>query len=271
MTMAPVDRCVTFQEQQKDNSVTVQAAISCEDGFYHDNPLDRYVVRAQTVGMRSQLPRQPRSPAVFLLTIAMMMASCTHSKSYAQAGAPKAKATLVFFADQRMRESEWKALFDALNEEIRKQSAENAEPGLDMHFLRADRMASGTELNHPVSVYLHGDCWLVPMLRTSVSGALGWVPRVNGRIEPFIHVDCTKIALELGPLSLGMNRSRRDTVMGEAMARVILHEWVHVSTQSAGHTRSGVEKASFDPADLLAEDEQARRHPAMLKRRWKDL
>ncbi len=224
-----------------------------------------------TVDMRSQLSRQPRSPAVFLLTIALMMASCAHTKSYAQPSVPQAKTTLVFFADQGMRDAEWSALFQALDREIRTQSAKNDGPALDTHFLRGDRMASGVEVSHAVSVYLHGDCWLVPMLRTSTTGALGWVRRVHGRIEPFIHVDCTKIAQELGPLSLGMNRARRDTVMGEAMARVIVHEWVHVSTQSARHTRNGVEKPSFDPGDLLVNDEEMCRHPAVLKRRWKDL
>jgi hypothetical protein len=271
MRIVTADHLVTLQKQQKDNSITAQCAISCEDGFYHDNPLDRYMERGQTEGMNDTSSRSHRRPAVFLLTIALMMASCAHGKSYAQGDPTQAKATLVFFADQGMRDAEWRALFDALDRAMRKDAAEDPAFAEGVEFLRGDKLASGVEMSQPISVYLHGDCWLTPVLRTSVSGPLGWVRRVHGRIEPFIHVDCTKIALELGPLSLGMDRARRDTVMGEAMARVILHEWVHVSTQSARHTRDGVEKATFDAADLLADDEEAWREPGILKRRWKDL
>src|SRR5579863_8997671 len=104
------------------------------------------------------------------------------------------------------------------------------------------------------------------MARTASLTALGWVWRVRGRIEPFIHVDCTQIAQELGPVALGMDRNRRDTVMGEAMARVILHEWIHVATQNPKHARDGVAKARFDLVDLLAYDEEVRRNPRILRR-----
>jgi hypothetical protein len=60
----------------------------------------------------------------------------------------------------------------------------------------------------------------------------------------------------LGPMALGMNQSRRDTVMAEAIARVIVHEWIHIATQSAGHAKSGVMQSQFELADLLAYDEQ---------------
>jgi hypothetical protein len=197
-----------------------------------------------------------------------MMASCARDKSYAQGATPETKATLVFFAEHGVRDNAWSALFDALHRGLRREAAET--PALDggAEFLRGDTMQLGVEMGEPISVYLHGDCSLAPIVRSSVSGALGWVQRVHGHIEPFIHVDCSKIALELGPLALGMDRSRRDTVMGEAMARVILHEWVHIVTQNPHHMQRGVEKATFDAADLLADDEEVRQDPGILKRRW---
>jgi hypothetical protein len=81
-------------------------------------------------------------------------------------------------------------------------------------------------------------------------------------------VNCAEIAQELGSLVLGMNQRRRDMVMGEAMARVIVHEWVHVATQNAGHARRGVAKSSFGVADLLAEDVEIRNDPRFPRRRW---
>ena len=227
--------------------------------------------RDQTRTMRVEFPHRPHRPAVIFLMVGLMLTSCARDKSYAQTPMPGTKATLVFFAEHGMRDGEWRALFDALHKELRSDNPENAALAEGAELMRGDMLPSGVEMSQPISVYLHGDCSLVPILKTSVSGALGWVRRVQGRIEPFIHVDCTKIALELGPLSLGMDRNRRDTVMGEAMARVILHEWVHVATQSTQHQKNGVEKAQFDARDLLAEDEEVQRHPEILKRRWNDL
>jgi len=206
-----------------------------------------------------------------LVMVALMLASCARDKSYALTVTSKTQTTLIFFTDENMRDSEWSDLFDALHKALQREGRQIPALGQGAEFLRGDRIASGLEASQPISVYLHGDCSLVPMLRTSAMGALGWVRRVRGRIEPFIHVDCAQIALELGPFALGMNRNRRDMVMSEAMARVVLHEWVHVATQSPGHTKRGVEKAQFDAADLLVEDEEIQRHPQILRRRWNDL
>ncbi len=181
----------------------------------------------------------------------------------------EARTTLVIFAQKRMTDSEWAALFDALEKGARgaAEEAPALKGGADL--LRGDTIVHGLQLEKPISVYLHGDCRLIPMPRYTLAGALGWVWRVHGRIEPFIHVDCAEIAQELGPLVLGMNSKRRDTVMGEAMARVILHEWVHVATQNAGHAAHGVAKSSFGIADLLAEDEELRHNPQLFRARWK--
>jgi hypothetical protein len=52
-----------------------------------------------------------------------------------------------------------------------------------------------------------------------------------------------------------MNREERTDAMSEAVARVVLHEWVHIAAQSAGHGRDGITKAIFSPNDLLCGDE----------------
>ena len=209
-------------------------------------------------------------PATFLLSIALMMSSCSRDKVFAQAGPTETKTTLVIFAERNMRDAEWSALFDALKRGARSESA--AVPALaGSELLRGDAIKSGIAVSQPISVYLHGTCSLAPMARSASLKALGWVWRVHGRIEPFIHVDCTEIALELGPVALGMDRNRRDMVMGEALARVILHEWIHVATQNPGHAKDGVAKARFDLVDLLAYDEEVRRNPRILKRPWNNL
>jgi hypothetical protein len=216
--------------------------------------------------MRVELPRRSRRPVRLLLMVAMMLASCGRNKSYAQDAASETRTTLVFFADHPMADGEWSAVFDALKKDFTSERTAVPALGQDAEFVRGDKMKSGIEVSRPISVYLHGRCALAPMEPAPLFGALGWVWRVQKHIQPFIHVDCAEIAQELGPLALGMDKKRRETVMGEAMARVVLHEWVHVATQNRGHSRQGVEKARFTLADLLADDEQVRRRPEMLKK-----
>src|SRR5579863_6886010 len=162
--------------------------------------------------MRVELPRRTRMPATLLMLIAFTMSSCARDKSFAQTPTPETRTTLIVSAEHTMRDGQWVALLDALKREVRSGNALSVQ-ARDAEFLRGDELKSGIE-GPTISVYLHGDCSLAPMARTASLTALGWVWRVHGRIEPFIHVDCTQIALELGPLALGMSRNRRDTVMG---------------------------------------------------------
>ena len=158
--------------------------------------------------------------------------------------------TLVIFADRKMADGEWAALFEALRRNV----AEAETPSLDgePRIIRGDRMAAGLEVEQAVVVYVHGDCNLQPLARRTAYGVpLGWVRRVDGRIEPFAHVDCTRIGQVLGARAAGLSRERRDAMMAGAMAQVILHEWIHIATQSPGHGSSGVTKAEFGVEDLV--------------------
>lgn len=164
--------------------------------------------------------------------------------------------TLVIFADHPIGDDLWTALVDQLH----KGQASEASliPGLsgELDVFRGSDLIRGVMVQVGISVFLNGDCTLLPRPKRFVEGALGWVPLIDGEIQPFEHVDCTRIVEMLGPLVLGMNRCRRNTVMAEAMARVILHEWIHIATQKAGHGESGITKSQFQVRDLLAEDEQ---------------
>lgn len=123
-------------------------------------------------------------------------------------------------------------------------------------MLRGEDASSGVRVQNGITVYLQGNCSLLPGPRRLVTGALGWVPLEHGRIEPFVYVECSRIGEMLGPQVLGMPRSRRNTVMGEAIARVVVHEWIHIATQNTGHGKRGITQAQFGVSDLLAEDEE---------------
>jgi len=75
-------------------------------------------------------------------------------------------------------------------------------------------------------------------------------------IQPFVYIDCARLVEMLRPLALGMSRERRYTVMAEAIATVIAHEWVHIATQKVGHEKFGVMQPQLEVKDLLAGDER---------------
>jgi hypothetical protein len=246
-----------------------RASISIADGLYHINLLDRCKERAETLDMRVEHPRWPRWQRVFMLMIAFGL-TLEASQAPAQDEAPqRPRTTLVVFAEKRMQDEAWSMLFDAIRRGL--PGAASVAPALDsgVDLLRGDTIMRGLQVEKPISVYLHGDCTLKPVLRAPWMKPLGWVWRVRGQIEPFIHVDCAEIARVLEPLAAGMERERRASVMAEAIARVILHEWVHVATQNAGHTAKGLSKAEFGVTDLLAEDEALKRNRPKFVFAWK--
>jgi hypothetical protein len=199
--------------------------------------------------MRVELPR-----TILLQLIAFIAAWSLGAKALAQT-AQEARTTLVIFADHRLKDEVWTSLFEALRREQPVAAAKDPALRGGLSLVRGDTMARGLQVEKPITVYLHGDCTLLPAPRLMTAGALGWVFRSEGKISPFIHVDCSLIAQELGPLALGMSRERRCEAMGEAIARVIVHEWLHIATQSAKHSAQGVSKPAFSAADLLSEEE----------------
>lgn len=163
------------------------------------------------------------------------------------------RLTVVIFADHRMEDREWAALFDALRRNLAEGAAETQVIATNPEIIRGDTMQPGLQLDSPVVIFLHGDCNLAPIpVRTAYGVPLGWVEQVDGRIEPFVHVDCRRIGQVIGPQAVGINADRRNAMMAGAMARVIAHEWIHIATQSTAHAARGIERAQFGVADLMA-------------------
>lgn len=205
---------------------------------------------------------------------------------------PAAETTLVIFSDPKAKpvsEELWQELVAALRQELisgeaktralsvstpsnashndsskfevdqLRASGESTE--LPLQILRGDKIASGLVVDKSITVYLLGECKVAltpqPDLfhPVTTSGPLGWVLAQNGQIQPFVHVDCKRIGQFLGQHSLGLTGDQRQRQMANAMARVILHEWIHIATQDAHHAKHGIAKAEFSIDDLLA-------HPA---------
>src|SRR5271170_1267772 len=180
----------------------------------------------------------------------------------APATAPAPSAMLAVFSDRPMSDEFWPIIVSALREELasgvpetRFLRGQTAGAGPAVQILRGDGIAPGLNANNPITIYLHGDCVVLPSFplgRPSSSGALGWVRLNHGHIEHFIHVECSRLAQTLASQTHGLDRDQRDRLMARAIARVILHEWIHIATQNPGHARDGLAKATFSPRDLIA-------------------
>lgn len=176
---------------------------------------------------------------------------------------------MVIFTDHPMEDGEWSALMRELQRADVRLGTAARKLGGGLEVLRGRDLVVGFDAAQIISVRVIGDCTLLPGPRRLVNGALGWVRKVDGEIQPFIHVNCERIVQMLQGMALGMDRDRRDTVMAEAMARVIAHEWIHIATQNAGHERDGVMQSAFQVSDLLMDDElmNQRRHSVRDRKR----
>ena len=202
---------------------------------------------------------------LLLAQVAPAVADAEPSRS-ASAPAPAANAVLAIFSDRPISNEFWPITVSALREELASGAPETrflpgqaagADPSTDpaVQILRGDSIAPGLNADNPITIYLHGDCLVLRSFsvgRPSSSGPLGWVRLNHGHIEHFIHVECTRLAQTLASQTYGLDRDQQDRLMARAIARVILHEWIHIATQNSGHARDGLAKATFSPRDLIA-------------------
>jgi hypothetical protein len=212
--------------------------------------------------------RYPRLLSALLALSLLGQVCLAAAQAQAPASAPAANAVLAIFSDRPMSNEFWPLLVTALREELASGAPETRVlPGRTVvagdssdsavQILRGDRIAPGLNEENPITIYLHGDCVLARSFslspgQPSIAGALGWVRRSHGQIEHFIHVECFGLAQVLAPRAHGLDRDQRNGLMAVAIARVILHEWIHIATQNPGHAPDGLGKAAFRPADLEA-------------------
>jgi hypothetical protein len=165
-------------------------------------------------------------------------------------------STIIFFADRHVSEAIWQPLFFAVHEDLTRESYGLADH--NPHLLRASEIHPGQEFGNVIEVKLLGRCDVPQQAyRPLKSGPLGWVLRVHGEIQPYIYVDCTRMAQTLNATTLGMSPEQRTRAMSQAIAHVLVHEWIHIATQNAEHTEHGITQAQLTPSTLIAEPDKA--------------
>jgi hypothetical protein len=202
--------------------------------------------------LRFQYRKIPRVSAGILF--AFFLSSGLTVRLHAQ----QPTTAIVIYMQPRVNEELWPDLVQSLRDDLA--AGEGESPNgftLDRNpaFLRGnDSLAVGINFKRLIVVRLLGRCDVLPQLdHPSQTGPLGWVPLVSGTIQPLISVDCNRIAQVLRPISVRSNSQQRRHEMDQAIAHVVIHEWIHIATQSSAHGRSGVTKQFLSADELTAE------------------
>jgi hypothetical protein len=81
--------------------------------------------------------------------------------------------------------------------------------------------------------------------------SLGYTHVSDGRVLPFIAVDCSAVASSISrrPAGTGVFLNLRQ--YAQALAAVLTHEMVHALTASSGHSSFGIMRAQLSASDLI--------------------
>ena len=166
------------------------------------------------------------------------------------------ETALIFYAQTKVRDDLWPLLFQILLDDLSAGDGEltngvvlDKQPAI----LRGSDPLRGVSFPRIVSVKLLGRCELLPQAsHASGPGPLGWVMLVSGKVQPFISIDCARIAQVLGPASVHMTKQGRQYAMAQAISHVLIHEWIHIANQSSSHSARGLSQAYLSVDDLIA-------------------
>lgn len=158
---------------------------------------------------------------------------------------------MVFLADPRVEASIWPSLVETFHSEVVQAESEYPLPE-DVAPVRGSALAKGQEFGRVIEVRLIGRCDVVQQAyRPLARGPLGWVLRVSGEIQPFVFVDCGRLAQVLNPTTLGMSDQQRTEAMARAISRIAIHEWIHIDAQTARHESHGIRQAELSSEELI--------------------
>jgi hypothetical protein len=206
--------------------------------------------------------RQHQGAITCILFVFMLASGQTRSSLAAAIPAPPLNAqqpgtALVFYAQSEMSEDLWPVLFQTLRADLAGGGGDLPD-GLvldkDPFLVRGDQDLRGVTFPRVITVKLLGRCdGFSQTNHSSEKGPLGWVPLVSGRVQPFVSIDCARIAQVLRPAMAGWNKQRRQDAMLQAITHVLIHEWSHIATQSSAHGSRGIMQANLSVSDLIKE------------------
>lgn len=199
-----------------------------------------------------RLQQRQAGGAILGILLTILPASAHVLPSQAQ----EPDTTIVFYAQPKVSEDLWPVLFEVLRADLADGEGELSNRfDLDKQatFIRGTDDLRGVAFSRIISVKLLGRCDVLPQTGHPSRGPLGWVPLVSGTIQPFISIDCTRIAEVLRPAVARLSKQDRQYMMDQAIAHVLIHEWDHIATQSVRHTSHGISQAYLSLNELIGQ------------------
>jgi hypothetical protein len=196
--------------------------------------------------MKTNLRTITRLALVFLVTCGMSLAQN-------QLNTP---TTLVVLANRQTQQRLWPILVSTLRADAAAASRTAPVDG-DVQIVLGGSDTPGPVFPTRIEVELLGTCddpWNSSVL--SRQGPLGYVLEDSGKIAPVIYVDCAQLNQLLSPETRHMTENMRLHATSEAISHVILHEWIHIATQSSAHAPRGIMQSQLSPRDLTTPIEE---------------
>mgnify|MGYP005809956135 CR=1 FL=1 len=108
--------------------------------------------------------------------------------------------------------------------------------------------------DHLVIARFSGHCeMLSDRVPERLRHALGFTHVSDGKVLPFLEIDCDRVAALLGPANSWEPLARRELLFGRALARVLGHEMYHVIAETQEHNKYGLAKPALTAKELTAD------------------
>lgn len=139
---------------------------------------------------------------------------------------------------------------------LKKELAIIPDLNLDLTWITPAQITMGVELQRPIQIRLIGRCDLAgaPLQNSRQRGPFAWAHVSDGRVLPFIDVDCDRIRNALFSTMWGEDFQHRDFLLGRALARIIAHELHHVVNSEVHHSEEGLAQPRLTAASLIRGD-----------------
>jgi hypothetical protein len=112
--------------------------------------------------------------------------------------------------------------------------------------------SSSESFDRLIVVAFQGDCSTAMPKSPSSSGPLGWTSTSDGRVLPFIGIDCDRVKTTLMVSDAWPHSMIPAGLLGRALSHVAVHEIYHVLSGRKHHDAEGLFKAEYSAADLLS-------------------
>ena len=192
---------------------------------------------------RLQARRVQAKQPLFRLALACL---CVASATGQRAGAPLAAITIYTDFQQPAPQ----AVAEAMRAEV---ESILAPATLPLEWRPLAEFRSETVSSAVVVAHFEGRCDVGGLaMRDNAPGSLGWTEISDGKILPFMHVDCARVRTFLQSTLLGYHSRDRERLYGRALGRVLAHELYHAIAVTREHGARGVAKEDYSVKDLLA-------------------